>query len=400
MLAFGAAVGLMLLARTMAVGFLPAIVVATAIVVVWDRRTLANLALAGGAALAVAAPWWISSRDALYDYLFGFGYGRISQHYGASGVVERIETRWRNLGEDLRVLRWVGLAILVAIAGGALVRTIRARGGPGDVATRPHGDRLDRRSTLAVAALVLVGYLTLLTTRNQGVWFELPLELLLVGVVVAFAARLGRPRWILEGAALCVAAATLGISMTDSGGDLPLDVNQRTFHQTVQAELYGGLIDKERPLTDADPALLSQDPAERGATAREWWEANIEVADTIERYRRDAGGLLSVSMSGNSHLINGQSILLTQELRTMPPAPLEVPDTASSTSELREHLTPMRWGTHERILVLIRSRSLPFPEDRDVPRLRHLAEDQGWQLDDSVALPDGGDVLFLRLPRP
>jgi 4-amino-4-deoxy-L-arabinose transferase-like glycosyltransferase len=401
MIGFGFSVGLMLLARTMAVGFLPGLAVATVMIVAHDRRAWSNVGLAAGATLVTAAPWWIASRDALYDYLFGFGYGRISQYYGDAGVADRISTRWRNLGDDLRALRWVGLAILVAVLAVVVIGRLAARRAvaEGDAEHHP-SSTIDGRRVAAAAAVVIVGYFTLLTTRNQGVWFELPLELVLVALVVASTVKLGRAGRVAGVAAVSVAIAAVAISLTDSGGDLPLDMSQRSIHQSLQASLYGGLIDRERPLADADAALLANDDEQRAAAADRWWRANIEVANTIERYRRAADGLVFVSVSGNSHLINGQSILLTQELRSLPPAPSEVPDTAASSKELSEHLTPTWHGTHQRVLVMIRSRSLPFPEDREVPRFLKLAETEGWRHDARVDLPDGGDVLFLRFPNP
>lgn len=404
MLAFGAATGLMLLSRTMAVGFLPGLAVAAAIQARRDRHAWANVGLAAAVATVVAGPWWVASRDALFDYLFGFGFGRSSQFYGDSAPWDRVMRRWSNLAEDVRVLRWVGAAVILAAAGTAIVHLIAAR--RSDRITNASGTIVLRRAARralddplsTIGTVVAVGYLMLLTTRNQGVWFELPLETLMVAFIVAVAARLAPPlRTTLELAAVAVAMLTFAVSLTDPGGLVGRDPSQRSSLQRVQLVLYGALIDKERPLSDADPALGSDDPAVRDRAAQRWWDANVAVAEAIEHVRAATGNRLFISVSGNSHLINGQSLLLTGELQSLPTPPSEVPDTSASASELRRHLTPTFDGL-QRMLVLITSRSQPFPEDREVPRLETLATSLGWRPSTRIPLPDGGEVLFMTRP--
>lgn len=426
MVAFGLATGLMLLSRTMAVGFLPALAVATVVQVRRDRAAWVNVAIAAAVALGVAGPWWWISREALADYLLGFGYGSSSRFYGDAGLSGRIARRWTNLADDLRVLRWVGLLVLVLLIAAGIAAVLRRRragpedhridpgenlegdsaSGPPEAAAVPTGrprwasvDRLLRDPLATVAIVIVIGFPTLLSTRNQGVWFELPLEVLLVVLVVGLAGRLPlRARSVAEVAAVTVAVLTFAVSMTDTGGTIGTDVGRRSTLQQAQVALYGGLIDKERPLADADPALGSDDPAVRAAAAQRWWQANVALAEEIESLRRAEGGRIAISLSGNSHLLNGQSLLLTQELRSLVPPPSEVPDTSSTTAELETHLSPEWEGTHRRLLVLIRSRSLPFPEDRDVARLQELALSRGWQQIRSIPLPDGGDVVILEPP--
>ena len=78
MIGFGGAVGLMLLARTMTVAFLPALVVAAATYGARDRRVVRNVALAGAACCAVAAPWWWVARERISDNLLRYGYSDLS----------------------------------------------------------------------------------------------------------------------------------------------------------------------------------------------------------------------------------------------------------------------------------------------------------------------------------
>ncbi len=407
MVGAGVALGCMLLARTMAIGFVPAVAVAAAVLVRRDRRSAANLGIAAAVALAVAGPWWFRSRSALWDYLVGFGYGETSQHYGSSALGDRVSTRLRHLGDDLRLFTVVLLCIAaVAAVTWALRRRRTTPGGSPEEGVEQEVEvarsseqrpPVDRRGLAAVGAALAVGFLSLLSTRNQGVWFEVPMELLILALAATALVTLGRLRPVAEGALLAVAAVALVVSLTDTGGDLRPD---GPLHERLQITFSGGLIDKQRPLADADPALLAPDRADREAAARRWWRLNEQVAETLDRYRSGTDdGFLFATISGNSHLLNGQSILLAQELGSLPLLPTDVPDTAGPERALEEHLAPTWRGTHERLLVVIRSRSLPFPEDRDTERLLRLARQRGWEVDDRLDLPDGGDVLFLRLAR-
>ena len=70
-------------------------------------------------------------------------------------------------------------------------------------------------------------------------------------LLVGLATRLPRRiRTSVEVAALCLAAATFGVSLTDSGGLGGTDPSARSTLQRTQFTLYGGLMDKERPLAE------------------------------------------------------------------------------------------------------------------------------------------------------
>jgi 4-amino-4-deoxy-L-arabinose transferase-like glycosyltransferase len=189
-LACGVALGLMLLARTMAVAFVPGVLAAAALALVAgerDRRALArgllNLGLLVLAAAAVAAVWYWHNLQPVLDYLTNFGYGAKSAEFGAehgalswarwSGVAERIA------GIDLLLpLAALTLAGLLATAGAALRRI------------REAGDRrtalweLARTDAVSVAVVFACGYAALTSSANVGFGFTLPLSLLLLPLAV------------------------------------------------------------------------------------------------------------------------------------------------------------------------------------------------------------------------
>ena len=87
--ACGAAIGLMMLSRTMAVAFLPGLGVAILLPIVLNYRDrlkerLLNLGLLVVSAVLVAATWYWNNFRPVYDYLTEFGYGSQAKNFGES----------------------------------------------------------------------------------------------------------------------------------------------------------------------------------------------------------------------------------------------------------------------------------------------------------------------------
>ena len=91
-IACGAALGLMVLARTMAIAFVPGVFAAALVgMLAVDRtdlkRRFLNLGLTAVAAVVVAATWYFHNLKPVYDYLTSFGYGSQSSYFGAQHSV-------------------------------------------------------------------------------------------------------------------------------------------------------------------------------------------------------------------------------------------------------------------------------------------------------------------------
>lgn len=187
-IACGVALGLMVLARTMAVAFVPGVLAAGLLTIVARERTdlwnrLLNLCLTFLAGAAVAATWYVRNWDPVYEYLTDFGYGAQSNYYGAETSVFSWE-RWSTVAErvvsdDLLVpfaaLIFVGLLALACVA----VRRVR--------------EAEDRRSALlalagsdavAVGVVFAAGYVALTSSQNGGNGFTFPLAMLLPPLAV------------------------------------------------------------------------------------------------------------------------------------------------------------------------------------------------------------------------
>lgn len=83
---FGVFLGLMPLARTMTIAFVPGIIAAAFLVMIAEKAHLWRrlLNLIGGLSLAVliASTWFIPNGRLVFGYLLGFGYGKHAKEYG------------------------------------------------------------------------------------------------------------------------------------------------------------------------------------------------------------------------------------------------------------------------------------------------------------------------------
>ncbi|MEV6905425.1 glycosyltransferase family 39 protein [Amycolatopsis sp. NPDC051071] len=173
---FGVFAGLMPLARTMAIAFVPALVLAALIQAVWPpdrRKRLKWFALAAVVGAGVAALWLAPNGVRVYRYLTGFGYGKQSVEFGSEAGVfnpaawaERLRLLISDHGLPHAVLLCAGLiaAIVVAISklrtGGPVKETLRS---------------MVASPLFPSALLVAEGGVAVLTSKNMGTAFFLPL---------------------------------------------------------------------------------------------------------------------------------------------------------------------------------------------------------------------------------
>lgn len=190
----GLFLGLMVLARTMTVAYLPAIAVAALLQALGTRgprRPLALNALLGVlAGCAVAGLWYVRSWRSVADYLRSSGYGADSSHFGASRPVFSIGF-WTRIADTVTNNLYLPLTALVVFCLMLGVVQLAARwSGHRDAA------RLLRAVTAPWFVLVVVvveGYLALTSSKNDGTAFALPWLPALVVLAVFAVSGLSRP---------------------------------------------------------------------------------------------------------------------------------------------------------------------------------------------------------------
>lgn len=202
----GALVGLMLLARTMTVAYLPGLALAAAAVALRPapharRDRLVNLGLAAVAALAVAATWYARAWHAVRDYLLDAGYGADAASYGHA-LSPTDPAYWLYqaavVANDAQLPLAVALAACLAAGGAAWVRRRGVL----------HAARaLWATDAVVPVVLVAAGYAVLTSSHNVGTGFTLPwLPCLAVLAVVAAGQVRARAASVVLHTALAAAA--------------------------------------------------------------------------------------------------------------------------------------------------------------------------------------------------
>jgi 4-amino-4-deoxy-L-arabinose transferase-like glycosyltransferase len=220
-IASGAFVGLMTLARTMTVVFLPGLVLAAALQLLGDRGDLGqrrrNLALTLLSALVTAGLWYARNGRSVADYLLQSGYGERSARFGHRYPV----LSWGFWTKELRIdLNYISLPLAVALALAFLVALGFLIAGRRSEPTRRWG-RLARPGMLALVVVVAAGYLVLTSSRNEGTGFALPWlpALVILAVVAAATVPIKTARFALAAA---IAGTSILALVSKSGWIAPL----------------------------------------------------------------------------------------------------------------------------------------------------------------------------------
>lgn len=387
---FGVGVAAMLLSRTMALGFVPAAVAAAAVVTRWDRRSLTRLAQSGLVCLAIAGPWWFVERSTIFGYLGDYGYGDRAGLFGDGNAATRLWFRVHRLGEAIGTPLAIALVLVGLLA--AVASIIRRRS-TADTTTigsgrAPLSDR--GRAVLALGAALACGLAALVSTSNNGVWFELPL----VTAAVALAAIVIDTAPItLRLVAIAPAVGMMVIQTPVSWWWLPLSTTGVPW--LAENHLYA--TQYEPAFAEYDPRWTPERRVEADALAAEWWSLTDAVAERLQGLAAVAPIPLSVWVSGNMELFNTNTLYLHEQLagRTVP---FHIPDTTLSASRRRADLTPTLTddeGTTRRVLVVARHDHVVFTPDRDVAAFRRQAVSLGWAVSDTFPMPGGGEVEIL-----
>ena len=366
--AFGVGLAALMLARTMTLGFLPGIVAAGVYLAWGDRRRLLRLTGALAVAAAIAAPWWILQRHAIFGYLFGYGYGARATRFGSGDAVVRFVERTVVLSLD------AGLPLPLLIPLG-VVAWWRRRSWWAARRTSPGNE------VMALMVIVGAGVVALASTSNMGVWFDLPLVVLTVPVVLALLQRSPRRLQVVLFAWVGLVALGAPIVVRALG----------VLHYDTDIGRYDARFDRDRP-------------GDHAVAARQWWSVDRRVTGELARLTgRGTTGI--ITMTGNSYLFNSNTIALAAELDLWNPT-LEVPDTTVPAPGLSRYLTrssdQLRRGgiPKERILVVVRQAHEVFTPDTQWRALDRAARHAGWSTVATFPLPSGGEVAILRFEPP
>ena len=384
-IAFGVFVGLMPLARSMTIGFIPCIGAAALVYVIFEQDRLARigrLAVAGVVAALTSLAWLWKSGPLVWRYLYDFGYGARVAEYARS-------TTWLGSVRDLRdqllyqlYLPHVLVILLGCIAGLALLfRSAVAR-----------GLVMTLRSPVApLAAYSALCLIVLSSTQNKGSAFVAPaLPALYVAVAAWLYAIAGRagPLVSLAVGALALAAFVPFIDLSwPIAAPFPIQVGSTSIMFTNGA---GTEEDYEaaNAINAAEPERML--PAAQG----EAWK--LLNRRTVERLggKPTAMGFRSVVYNVNSiglahYLANWSNIAITQ---------VEPQAFGDSLDAYKAWLS--RGGAASWACVLLTSAGdqAEFRPLVDTPLLEQAASGAGFRQVDDWSMPNGRVVKMWTRP--
>lgn len=398
-IACGASVGLMLLSRTMAVSFVPGVVLAAAILVamrgrddLWPR--LLNFGLAVLAAFLVAATWYWRNLSPVWDYLTNFGYGNQAQYYGESdstlswarfkSVTDRMIQS--DLLVPLAVLIFLGLVALAVIA------VLRLR------------ESDDRRATLegflgadvlAVFLVAATGFAALMTSQNGGNGFSYPIAMLLPPVAVVALRRF-------RAAAIPVAMLVAAIAVVNILAHSAVSESAAKV-RNVAVPLLGELpwVNGEEHAVSAMrvqvPGPLNHfDDQDEG-----WTDVDKELADLLAAEAK-AGRVQLTSFAMRNRVISTNSVGLASLLdnRTGLPLTQIVAEPTDSVANYRRQLTDPALGKPN-ALVTMSSEAGDFEPIVTQKKVEEAAKPLGFRLVREIPLPDGRSArVWIKQPQP
>jgi hypothetical protein len=397
-IACGAALGLMLLSRSMSIAFVPGVLAAAVVTAVARRKDdlagrLLNLSLLILTGAALAATWYARNLQTVLDYLTGFGYGAQSKYYGTGSSLlswERLRSPFVHMTtEDFLVpLAALLLAGLVAAAAAAF-RLVARAGGERDSTTK----RLAASDALSLGIVIVAGYAALATSRNGGNGFTFPISALVPALAV-LALRIHR-----RAAAPVVAIVAL-VAAFNLLANLNLSAGMSAT-RTVSVPGLGAL-----PYANGVPkavgTIREQVPgpeAEFVDRDRGWLRADRALSTRLIAMAGPYGELPVTAFASRNRVISSNSVGLATELRYHTNVPftqlLAEPD--DTTANYVRQLTDPDLGQPS-VLITMSSEAGDF-EPQVTQRLAEAAARRvGFRRIGSMRLPDGRILRIWRRP--
>ena len=359
----------MVLSRTMALGFVPAVLGAGVALAWGDRRALLRLGAASAVATLLAAPWYLATSETTLSYLLSAGYGPSASQFGTDSKVLQVLAVPAEMALDS------GVVLALATVGAALVVLSRGPRRRRDLVRSIFGSS-ERRALIVALA---IGALAVMSTPNRGNWFTLPLLVPATALGAEAIHRLGgtfaRATGIVA-AALGSAFLLTGLWILPSGRPIPMATQYESLFAPIDERF-------ESPNRDDQPEA-----------AASWSRAYRDTVDAVDEV---APGESPVLLTGNMALFNVNQVELQARLRGEL-VDIAVPDTTAPLSLLDESLRPSTPGrAPPRALIVVDHDELLLPADIRSREFTERARQAGWTVIRSLPLPSG-DVVEILLP--
>jgi hypothetical protein len=382
----GAALGLMLLSRTMSIAFLPAF----GLVWLLDSRKVLRQNIAGfGVSVAVflliAVPWYTLNFKEIFGYLFSFGYGASSTEYGLGTVsilsVNYLILRIQDFVGPLYPFHLLFVFVLFWVCVFQQAKT--------------YVRKQDLKSTcLSVPAFIVVLCIGILfSSKNRGSGFEVPLL-----PVMVFCAVCTIPIVIKKD------NLTFAIFSIMSLGSLLTGYFQSTITACNNAPdfIVRPLVDSTRnKICDGYIGQYIREAVGKPGKDQSYWEnisypdqktwreVSVEIADQLQAINKDKGPIVYVT---RNRLVNVNTVMLAFVRKfgyILPASQIEPATLNASYADYRGWFDNTAQTNTCAVLMMSNTSGDFFPRP-DVNLLRKVVSDRGFVLTARVPTPEAG----------
>jgi hypothetical protein len=395
----GISLGLLLLARTMSIAIVPAVLLAAMVRILTSERgsrvhRALNLGAAVGLAALIAGVWYLPNLSPVFHYLTQYGYGAQSGAYGSRHPL--LSWAWWTrelhtlLAEDLFLP--LGLLALVGVAA-SILTAVRSILGSHDRGAALR--RLARADATAVAIVLAGGYLALSSSPNRGTGFALMLMPLLIILAALPLRRVPR--------ALPVVAGVLGVVMLANvlaASDVSHGLSQPRIAD-VPALGAVPVLDGEGNTLAAIRRQLPGDTTHFAASERAWPRAVNRGAAFLLSYAHTQGRQPVVAFGMSNRLFNTNTVSLAARLyygAVIPMAQLDPRVGGDTASAYARYLSEPQHG-QPNFLLTTSSTTGDFPPTINQAQVVAAARADGFRPVRTTTLPDGRRITFWWLLR-
>lgn len=400
-LLFGLSLGLMPLARTVTLAFLPGIVLGGLVYTLADKADwIRRLSLfAGSLLLAVltAATWLWPNGRLVFQYLLGYGYGAHAAEYGPAQSKFGPDA-WLSMLQCL-CNRDVYLPHFLFLIAGALALVVVALRTAAMTGVRTFAAHALRSKLLPLLLFVAEALVALTSTRDRGSAFFAPLVPAMMVVAASFLYRLGSARLPRYAVGTLVAIVALLASVP------LLDLRTRAAIQWsatipvlkgVQVTDGRGTIQRYESVGGYGPNDVTE-PVDK-ITSKKWIDLSTTTADVVSQ----VGGVGSVVAFGfRNELYNVNTVNLAEILHTGLPLTPAMVDPILGDS-VAAYAAWLQGGAASACVLLTTDRTGgDFLPNVNRAFMQQAAEETGFHPLRHWPMPDGQIVtMWQRIPAP
>ncbi|MCS0496422.1 glycosyltransferase family 39 protein [Ancylobacter sp. MQZ15Z-1] len=389
-LAFGMFVGLMPLARTMTLAFVPCMSVAALFYALAapDRRwsRFLRLVAAGVVACLTAASWLAFNGIYVANYLLSFGYGARATEYGPKlAFIDSIMLEIYLLLQDVYLPHFLILVAGLVASAILLVRAVRDKRGWGTLMASP---------LLPLSVFATLSFLALATSQNKGTAFSAPIVPAMLIVATWSILRVSGAGFLRLSSigALCVVSLLAFAPMVDLGTSIARPTWWNAGSLGRIAVTSGASTQQIYERANGINRSAGEGPLSP-EIAQEWKALNAQILDLASPYVEKSRAL---AFGFRNAAFNVNTLGLVNSLRDQPPLILAQIEPTVLGDDVDNQAAWLTSGTAGPACVLLTSPGVEgdFRPYVNSETIEAAARKRGFAVVHTLPMPNGRELRF------